>query len=119
MHEHALEMVRVGGSGGSGNGHRQGYRHLGPAEHGLESGHYLVLRSRRRSGAPVWRFFGPLASEVQAKFLAVSAQALGLSEAGALPPKAASAPPARGRDGRAARSGRWPRPEAPEFDFSA
>jgi hypothetical protein len=79
MQARHIEIVRVASPGFFVDAAHQACRHDGA----LDNGYYLALGSRRpaRSGSDAdLRLYGPFATEAEARLLAVSARALGLTE---------------------------------------
>lgn len=98
MQARRVEVVRVASPGFFVNAAHRAFRH----DEILDSGYYLALGCERpveSSRDAELRFYGPFATEAEARLLAVSAQALGLTEPRSgnprLPPAAKSLRPRR------------------------
>lgn len=83
MQTRSVEVIRVAGPGFFVNSGRQACRHASTAGRRLDIGYYLALGSGRPGGTvrdAETRFYGPFPTEVAARFMALSAQALGVTQ---------------------------------------
>jgi hypothetical protein len=83
MQTRSVEVIRVAGPGFFVNTARQACRYTSAAGRPLAIGYYLALGPGRPGGTgrdAETRFYGPFATEAAARFLALSAQALGVTQ---------------------------------------